>query len=537
MTRAPAGGRWAYALVALMLLVAAVLVAVFRGPDDAEPAADDGPDPTLVAPPEPGSQDAPSDALARFYTQPLTWERCQERFACARVEVPLDYGDPGGATIELALLKAPALRPDQRVGSLVVNPGGPGSPGTQYAAQSASAFTARVRDHLDVVGVDPRGTGSSEPVECLDDRQLDTYLAGDPDPDSPAEERDTIAANRAFGAGCAERSGGSDGGSDGGIAAHASTVEAARDMDVVRAVLGESALDYFGASYGTKLGATYAQLFPTRVGRFVLDGAVDPTLDNRELALEQARGFQTALEAYVGSCVAEGRETGDACFLGGSVAAGTDRIAALLEQVDAEPLPATGGRDLTEGAAFYGIVAPLYNETLWPALTAALRTALAGDGALLRQFADLYSSRRPDGTYADNSAQAISVISCLDDPSYATPAQVRASYAAFEEASPTFGRIFAWSTASCTGLQTRAAERPPTIRARGAAPIVVVGTTRDPATPYAWAQALARQLESGVLVTRDGDGHTGYNAGDSCVDDAVDTYLVEGTAPAADLRC
>ena len=315
--------------------------------------------------------------------------------------MPVDYAEPEGDSIDLALLRVPATERAQ--GSLVVNPGGPGAPGTDYAAAAGQVFREPLLRAFDIVGFDPRGTGESSPVDCLSDDDLDAYLAGDPDPDDAAEEQQYAADVRAFGAGCA---------ASGEVAGHVTTIEAARDMDVLRAALGESTLTYLGASYGTKLGATYAELFPDRVGRFVLDGAVDVSLDNRQLGLEQAEGFETALRAYVQNCI----DTTDECFLGDSVDAGLATIDGLLADIEESPLPTSGDRDLAIGNAFYGIVAPLYNRDYWFILSAALGSALDGNGQALMELADLYSSRGQDG-YTDNSTEANVTINCLDDPS------------------------------------------------------------------------------------------------------------------------
>lgn len=484
-----------------------------------------GDDPAAVptTTPEPGATDAPRPALEPYYGQQLDWEPCRGQFLCATLTVPLDYRDAGGETIDLALLKVPAAEPGRRIGSLVVNPGGPGAPGTDYAAQASAVFRQPLLATYDIVGFDPRGTGASAPVDCLTDDELDQYVAEDPDPDTAAETAEYLGWVDAFGAGCAERSG--------ALAAHVTTIEAARDMDVLRAALGESAMTYFGASYGTKLGATYADLFPDKVGRLVLDGAVDLSIDSRQLSLEQAGGFETALRAYVEDCVG-----GDECFLGGSVDAGLDRIKGFLDEVDADPLPTSSGRELRVGNAFYGVVLPLYNRDYWSILDQALRTGFDGDGSALLLLSDLYHSREGD-RYTDNSTEALYAINCLDDPYAITAAQVPAEIPAFEEVSPTFGSVFAWGLTTCLGMEVEATERDRDIDAAGAAPIVVVGTTRDPATPYQWAVHLADQLESGVLVSRDGDGHTGYNSGNECVDSAIEDYLIEGTVPEDGLSC
>jgi pimeloyl-ACP methyl ester carboxylesterase len=299
------------------------------------------PEPSLSASPvQPADpeKDAEPD-LTRYYEQELDWERCGGN-DCAELEVPLDYADPDGETITLEVLRVRARDKDRRVGSLVVNPGGPGRSGIDYAANAAAYFGPELQRAFDIVGFDPRGVGRSTPLDCLSDSQLDVLVAADPDPDTAAEIARSDRLVRRLGRGCLDRSG--------ALAEHMSTTEAARDIDVLRAALGDSRLSYFGASYGTFLGATYAELFPDRVGRMVLDGALDPSLSLLELNLVQAKGFETALRAYVGHCVDRG-----GCFLGGSVDVGTRRIRQLLDQVDRQPL-AANGRRLTAGNAVLG---------------------------------------------------------------------------------------------------------------------------------------------------------------------------------------
>jgi pimeloyl-ACP methyl ester carboxylesterase len=295
-------------------------------------------------------------------------------------------------------------------------------------------------------------------------------------------------------------------------------------------VLGDSKLSYFGASYGTFLGATYAELFPERVGRMVLDGALDPSVTSLRLNLVQAKGFETALRAYVGHCVDAG-----ACFLGGSVDAGTQRIRQLLDNVEAKPLPANG-RTLQAGNAVLGIWAPLYSERNWGYLDTALKAAFAGDGGPLMSLSDAYVSRGADG-YNDNSLEVLYAVNCLDHDDAIPSSQVGKYVPRFEKASPTFGAIFAFSLSSCAQWPIHTGRVPEEIHAEGAAPIMVVGTTRDPATPLEWAEALADQLDSGVLVRRDGDGHTGYLAGNKCVDSTVESYLVSGKVPDGTVDC
>lgn len=518
----------ALVILALVLAAAGLAISLVGGSDDDGEPASSGPPPAVEITPEPGSSEAPKPDLADFYGQTLAWETCRDDFYCAQLRVPVDYADPGGPTIDIAVLKDPADDPDARIGSLVVNPGGPGASGMSYAERASESFRSALTTRFDIVGFDPRGTGDSAPVDCLSDDDMTAFLDADPVPDDQAETDELVEELDEFWAGCVERS---EGGAT-GVVAHVTTIEAARDMDVLRSALGEAQLTYFGASYGTKLGATYADLFPDKVGRLVLDGAIDVSLSALDASLAQAEGFERALTAYVDNCVAEGD-----CYLGDTTAEGLQEIKDILAGIDAQPLPVMGGRDLTIGAAFYGTILPLYNRDYWVYLDRALQGALDGDGTVLSLLADSYASRNPDGSYLDNSTEAIYAINCLDDPFAVTVAEVPAYFDRFLEASPTLGEVFAWGLTGCDAIQVESSEKPRDIKAAGAAPIVVVGTTRDPATPYEGAVALADQLESGVLVSRDGDGHTGYNAGNECVDEALESYLVEGTVPEDGLSC
>jgi len=516
----------AMAVVAVLALALTAFVAVGLAIQGTTPGSSPSaePTPSPTTPPPATVTEAPSPELADLYSQRIDWQPCDSDadHDCGSLTVPVDYADPQGETIDLALLRVPAR--GERVGSLVVNPGGPGARGTTYAAAGGQVFREPLLDGFDIVGFDPRGVGASDPVDCLSDAELDAYLAGDPTPDTAAELAGYRSSVMSFGEKCVAGSG--------PVIGHVTTIEAARDMDVLRSALGEETLSYFGASYGTELGATYAELFPERVGRFVLDGAVDVSLDAQSMALEQAAGFETALRAYVQNCL----DTTDNCFLGDTVEEGLATITGLLDSIEEEPLPA-GDRELTIGNAFYGVITPLYNRDYWFLLSTALASALDGKGSALMSLADAYASRNPDGSYADNSIEANYSINCLDDPTSVPFAKVPSLFPAFEEASPTFGRVFAWGMVGCRGVDVTSSEEPLTIRGEGAAPIVVLGTTRDPATPLKWAQALSAQLDSGVLVERDGDGHTAYNAGNECIDTLVEDYLLDGDVPADGTSC
>ncbi|RNL63329.1 alpha/beta hydrolase [Nocardioides marmoriginsengisoli] len=509
-------GVLVFALIGLVVVGAKVISNAL----DQDDASAERPSPS-ASPKEPLPATDPK--LAAYYDQKLSWRGCGSN-DCATLQVPLDYAKPAGEKVGIAVLKVPAGDRSERVGSLVVNPGGPGGSGVQFAAAGKYQFGNDLADHFDIVGFDPRGVGRSDPITCGGTSELDELMAMDPDPDDEAERDRMTALTRQFGNSCVAGSG--------DLVQHISTQEAARDMDILRAALGEPKLDYFGFSYGTYLGATYAELFPTNVGRFVLDGAVDPSLSNAELSLEQARGFETALRAYVKDCVDD-----DGCILGSTVDQGTARIRELLDQLEKEPLPTGGDRELTEGLGMMGIWLPLYAKERWPDLTDALTQAIEDDrGDDLLALADLYASRGDDG-YTDNSMAALLAVNCLDHGDSIATEAVPAEFAKFEAASPTFGRAFAFSLSTCSSWPVKPVEPELALTAKGAPPIVVIGTTRDPATPLVWAQALAAQLDSGQLITRDGDGHTGFRQGSECVDDAVQGWLVSGRVPKPDLKC
>ncbi|WP_292830976.1 alpha/beta hydrolase [Microbacterium sp.] len=464
-----------------------------------------------------------------FYSQRLDWTSCvgadSASYDCAIVTAPLDWADPDAGTIDLAIIRRAATS-GTALGSLLTNPGGPGASGYDLIAGSATfAVSAPVLDAFDVIGFDPRGVGRSTAVTCLDAAAMDAVLY-----DIPAEPRDSegwtaelTQRNRDFVAACEANSG--------GILPYITTDNSARDMDLLRGVLGDPKLNYLGYSYGTFLGATYAKLFPERVGRLVLDGAIDPSVSGLDVGTTQAVGFESALRAYMADCVG-----GDDCPFSGTVDEAMADLGTLLASVDASPLPGPDGRMLGADTLLTGIIAALYAQESWPYLTQALAEALQGTAATAFQLADFYNGRRADGTYSDNSTEAFRAYNCMDYPLDASPADQDAANAKVAAEAPTIAPYWlgvdvceVWPYPP-TGVRE-------TITADGAAPIVVVGTTNDPATPYAWAVSLAAQLSSGVLITREGEGHTGYNKGNACVDAAVEAYLVAGSVPAADVTC
>jgi pimeloyl-ACP methyl ester carboxylesterase len=470
-------------------------------------------------------------ALALYYKQKLSWHSCgAPGFQCATMKAPLDYAKPGSGDVKLAVSRKKATGKDT-LGSLLVNPGGPGGSAVAYLQQYAGiGYPAEVRAGYDMVAVDPRGVARSEPVECLDGHGMDTYTQTDVTPDDQKETDALVGADRTFAESCGAHSA--------RLLRHVSTVEAARDMDILRALLGDKKLNYVGASYGTFLGATYAGLFPQRVGRMVLDGAMDPSLDAHRLNLGQTAGFETAFQAFAKDCVRHSD-----CPLGGrgtTPAQVGDHLKAFFRKVDAHPLPAgdAGKRKVGESLATTGVIAAMYDQAAWEQLREALTSAMKdNDGAGLLALSDSYYERDASGRYS-NLMSANAAVNCLDlPPAFTGPEQLKKALPAFEKASPVFGDSLAWATLNCTYWPVRATGEPHRIEAKGAAPIVVVGTTRDPATPYPWAQSLAAQLSSGRLLTYVGDGHTAYGRGSACIDSAIDTYLLHGTPPARGKRC
>lgn len=472
----------------------------------------------------PSAEHVPAE-LARYYRQVLTWTGCGRGMQCTTATAPLDWADPAGATIELALIRQLATSGTPR-GSLLVNPGGPGGSGVEFVRDSIDAATSEAlqRDY-DVVGFDPRGVGGSTPVVCTaDDAELDDYLfgvvPGERGTDAWIAARERVEAD--FAEGCLAHTG--------PLLAHVDTVSAVRDLDLLRAVLGDSTLSYLGYSYGTYLGARYAELFPDKAGRLVLDGAIDPATSGFEVTLTQARGFESALTAYLDDCL-----TREGCPFTGSADAARDRIATLLHELDAHPLHGDDGRALTADALFSAIILPLYNASTWNYLDELFGEVFASGTGTAFFLVDVYHDRNPDGSYRSNSSQAFLAINCLDYPAEGGIDTMRAQAAELEREAPVFGPWMAYGMLCAHWPVSSAAERSP-IAAPGAPDILVVGTTNDPATPYVWAQALAAQLESGHLVTRRGEGHTAYGES-ACVTEVVDAFLLEGHVPASDPMC
>tara|TARA_Y100000814_G_scaffold213914_1_gene158938 strand:+ start:1337 stop:2869 length:1533 start_codon:yes stop_codon:yes gene_type:complete len=464
--------------------------------------------------------------LVPYYHQVLTWESCGTGLQCTTATAPLDWDDPAADSIELALIRQPAT--GTKLGSLLINPGGPGGSGYEFVRDSIDyATSARLQSSYDIVGFDPRGVGHSSAIDCYDDpSELDEYNYGIiPGVEGSDEWIAAVrAANAAWGQACLEHTG--------ALLGFVDTTSAARDLDLLRAVLGDEKLNFLGYSYGTFLGATFAELYPDTTGRLVLDGAVDPATSEFEVTLTQAVGFESAFRAYLEDCF-----TRSDCPFGGTVDQAMEYTGDLLDLLVASPLTHSDGRQLGADTMFIAIILPLYSQENWPYLDILFSEVSQGltDTAFL--LADSYNERNPDGSYASNSTEAFTAINCLDYPSESDIDTMREQAAELQAAAPLFGPRMSYGGTGCADWPFPSTRERGEIAAPGSPDILVVGTTNDPATPYVWAQNLASQLENGHLITYNGEGHTAYNKSNSCVNDAVDDFFIDGTVPASDPNC
>ncbi|SSC25408.1 Alpha/beta hydrolase fold-1, partial [Klenkia terrae] len=510
-------------LVALLSVVLVVLSACSSG-DSADEAAT--------------SSSAASATPTETPVQPVEWTDCTAdiapiiagrpgadrplTFGCGQIEVPLSYDDPTGPTLSLFAVRAVSGTQTDRIGSLVVNPGGPGLSATDAAVQSALTLPDAVVGRFDVVGVDPRGVGLSQPVECISDGTKDEITAAEPRPSTADELDAAFALADDVAQGCADTYGA-------GLGAF-STVDSARDLDRVRQAVGDTQLTYLGYSYGTTLGSTYAELFPGQVRALVLDGAVDPEADPQEAAEAQAQGFEAAFDAFAANCTA---------LVGGCPVGADPRtfVNDLLTQAETTPIPSSREgetRQATPGLVLAAVRSALYNPAAWPQLAQSLAAAQAGDAAGVLTLADTFTGRGEDGSYT-NTIDANLTVSCSDTEETYSQDDVRALVADWGTRYPLFGADSALSLYTCTPWEAPRTPLPER-NAEGAAPILVVGTQGDPVTPLPGAVDMAEDLTSGVLLTWQGSGHTAYPKTE-CVTTAVDSYLVDLAAPAADLTC
>ncbi|WP_346960835.1 alpha/beta hydrolase [uncultured Arthrobacter sp.] len=508
-----AAGALSLGLVLALVLSSCTL---FGSGDGGSKSAPGKADPSIAAA-------APAE-LRSFYSQQLNWTRCEGDFQCAKVKVPLDYNKPDGDSIELAAIKL-ATKAGSKKGSLLVNPGGPGGSGYDFVRDAGSTnISEKVRSNYDVVGFDPRGVKRSAPVTCLTDRERDANRAKIYRLDTDAGLAEAFADNKAIAAKCAEKTG--------PVLGHVDTVSAAKDLDILRGVLNDTKLNYLGYSYGTFLGSTYASLFPDNVGRMVLDGAMDPSLSYEELTAGQAKAFEKAIRAYVTNCLQD-----SGCPLSGGPDNAVRQIQDLIAAVEANPKAAKDGRVVNASMFVSGFILPFYNDDNWPVLTQALDSAMQGDLSPMLRLSDFGADREPNGTYSANSTFAFNAINCLDYPMSADTAAMRAEEKQLRQLSPTLGYYFAYGGTSCKDWPYKSVRTPAPAEYKGSTDILVVGTTGDPATPVEWASSLRKQLGTASLLTWKGEGHTAYGRSNSCIENAVDGYLVDGKAPADNTVC
>jgi pimeloyl-ACP methyl ester carboxylesterase len=464
--------------------------------------------------------------LAEYYNQELTWQDCYEDFQCTTLDVPIDYSDLTVGTFEISVLRYLALDQANRIGSLVVNPGGPGSSGVNYAYNAEYLFSPDITDRYDIVGFDPRGVGESAPIRCFTDSEIDANYAADGKPDSAAELNEAIAETKKYAEKCLKQN---------DHLTSFSTANAARDMDVLREALGDEKLNYMGKSYGTFMGSLYAQLFPDKIGRVVLDGAVDPTVSQYGQVLAQAASFDDALTAFLKEC-----SKAKNCSLPTDVNQARKAIIALLDATAKKPIPLKNPdgdeRQVTESLLILGMASAFYNsEEGWPVLRTAFREIKTGYGDEILKLADQYSGRLKDGSYRSNEFDSGAIIDCLDFRDTRNLTEISADAKKIAERAPIFGPYLAYAGLTCKYLPATTPVAITSISVE--APILIIGTTRDPATPYAWAVGLQKIIANSQLLTLVGDGHTGHNRGSACIDDAVDAYYLNGVLPAQNLRC
>lgn len=487
----------------------------------------------VPATPNVSTTNAPA-GLTRFYSQTLTWKSCGKAIECTSYRVPLDYAKPAGRAITIAVARARAT--GTSLGPLLINPGGPGASGISYIRDPQYAISATARRNFDLVSWDPRGVGASTALWCLKGAALDRFLDVDATPDTAAEQRAIVTAGKALAVACKAE--------DAGLMAHVSSAEMARDLDVLRALLGQQRLRYIGKSWGTVLGKTYAALFPTRVGAFVLDGVVDLTVSAEQGSLDQGAAFEATVDRFIRWCIDQGT-----CPLGPTPPIAKQRLLDFLRGLDRRPMPTDSkARPLTEAQGITAVIGPLYiTNGGWDWLLAALTPALdANNGRPLQTIFDWFVERGPKGVYANNANTAIYAVNCLDaGPSgvaTGTIADARAKAVAWGKRLPFMGPIMAWGELPCAQWPFKAGTDITKLKLGKVPPMLIVSATHDPATPLKWGAALAREVPNAVHLVREGDGHTSYANDNACIDKAVDAFLLsddvwEPKLPARGTRC
>jgi len=483
---------------------------------------------------------APTSATAApAAPAPVAWTACTEpalaAFQCATYTVPLDYDRPGGATTTIALSRRPATDPARRIGSIFVNPGGPGGPGRGLVRAAPVLFTPEVLARFDVVGFDPRGVGASTPIQCFatDDEALALLNQMTGVPLTKAQISATLSANFQYTEGCKRNAG--------PLLTHMATINVARDLDVLRAAVGDRSLSYLGLSYGTLIGATYANLFPQRVRALIIDGNVDPDQRTNQRLInkfERAGGFEKALTGFLSACEAAGAP---ACALAGNARGKVDALRNRLRQGPAT-LP-DGSQVTLDDFTFY-VSGQLYSVTSFPATAQtlqALYTAIISGVSTLGATSAATLPKAPAGrvlptdAYSFNSNDSFYAVNCADAPLPRVPSLYPAIAAGFEAAHPTFGRLEAFGEVGCANWPRVDERYAGPWNRRTAKTVLVVNGTFDPATPYVFGQRMARELGNARLLTMDGYGHTGRNS--ACVVSWYAKLLLAGEVPPVGTRC
>jgi pimeloyl-ACP methyl ester carboxylesterase len=455
--------------------------------------------------------------LSGFYAQKLDWQSCYGNYQCSDLLVPIDYTNLKTGTFHISVLKY-STTTKKKLGSLIVNPGGPGASGVDYAYSAEYLFSPEILDHYDIVGFDPRGVSRSEPIICLSDKELDVNYSSDSKPDNAKEFKDALVETKKFVAECKRKN---------KHLSDYSTANAARDMDILRQAVGDKQLNYMGKSYGTFLGTLYAQFFPDKVGRMVLDGAVDPTISNYQQSLTQAVGFDHAFDSFAAYC-----EKKSNCPLPKDKSAAVEAMQTIFTNAAKNPLPTKmkSKRVATESLIVLGTASAMYDsKSGWPQLRKAITEAKKGYGDTFLKLADQYTGRLPHGSYGNNEFDSGAIIDCLDFTDPRSVAQIKSDAQSFAQQAQLFGPYLAYSGLTCKYFdQTKATKIVPT---KTANPIVIIGTTGDPATPYAWAQGLHKILTTSVLISFSGEGHTGQGQGNACVDNQIDDFYLTNRIP------
>ena len=453
--------------------------------------------------------------MKAFNSQELNWQDCYDSFECATFFVPVDYENLNGQTFALKVLRHQALDQKNRLGAILVNPGGPGGSATDYAYNAESIVSAELNNKFDIVGFDPRGINNSQPIRCLTNTEEDQFLNADASNGDSKKLAKLVKLSQNFTAKCAKAAGPKLG--------HYSTLEGAKDMEILRNLLHEKKLNFLGKSYGTYLGTLYAALYPESVGRMVLDGAVAPNVSLRDQEIAQANGFDKALNNYLAS----------------QNKFKLDDITKLIARSESKSLRSKTGREAKQSLIVTAIAQSLYNsQSGWKELTNLLDDAITKDNPDgIFESADRYNNRDLSGNYYNNQNDISIMITCLDWQETRTVEEMVAGESIFKEASPVFGPYLSFASLSCKFWKAKPMVPKIELTNIKTDLILVIGVTEDPATPFNWAQILTKSFTNAKLLTLKGEGHTGHNRGNECVDTVVDSYFLTGKIGTTSLIC